>query len=267
MRAGPPPSGGARGMVDAGGAAMASSLVEAAVRAAVQAGAPRRTVAAAAGAVTTAVMAALRCGDGPARGAPEPAAAGSSRRQRKRQKKKDLAAAARQAGDEDSKRRRLEPAELGRGGDPETAAAGPNMEVEEADSWLPPPPADSDQEMEASRAEAGPTPGEPPELMAKLRLVRAQAQDAKEGKPSARERFADLPPWMFHGKHGRLTGPLLHWNANQSVYEFRVGDRTLKDEYLAMYTRAFEAITHTQLEAPSAPLEAGTVARGSAGSV
>jgi len=137
------------------------------------------------------------------------------------------------------------------------------MEVEDDGSWLP-PPADSDQDMEASRAEADPMPGEPPELKAKLRLVRAQAQDAKEGKPSARERFADLPPWMFHGKLGRLTGPLLHWNAKESVYEFRVGDHTLKDEYLAMYIRAFEAITRTQLEAPSAPPEAEAKARGSA---
>ena len=121
--------------------------------------------------------------------------------------------------------------------------------------------------MEASGAGAGPTPGEPPELKAKLRLVRAQAQDAKEGKPSARGRFADLPPWMFHGKLGRLTGPLLQWTPKESVYEFRVGDHTLKDEYLAMYARAFEAIAHTQLEAPSVPPEAGTKARGSAASV
>ncbi|CAK0899361.1 unnamed protein product [Prorocentrum cordatum] len=74
-----------------GGAALAASLVEAAVRAAVQAGAPRRTVAAAAAAVAS-VMAATRCGVGPAQGAPDPAAAGSagSRRQRRRLKKKTM---------------------------------------------------------------------------------------------------------------------------------------------------------------------------------
>ncbi|CAK0881198.1 unnamed protein product [Prorocentrum cordatum] len=78
-------------MRDDGGAALAASLVEAKVRAAVQAGAPRRTVAAAAAAVAS-VMAATRCGVGPAQGAPDPAAAGSagSRRQRRRLKKKTM---------------------------------------------------------------------------------------------------------------------------------------------------------------------------------
>ena len=73
-------------MASNGGAALAVSLVEAAVRAAVLSGAPRRTVAAAAAAVASAMVAG-RGSDGARAGASEPSAVSERRRKKNRRKK------------------------------------------------------------------------------------------------------------------------------------------------------------------------------------
>jgi hypothetical protein len=87
-------------MASDGGAALAVSLVEAAVRAAVAANAPRRTVAAAAAAVASA-MAALHGGNGARAGTTEPSAT-SERQRKKNQRKKERRRAARDAATADA---------------------------------------------------------------------------------------------------------------------------------------------------------------------
>jgi hypothetical protein len=83
-------------MASYGGASLAVSLVEAAVRAAVAAGAPRRTSAAVAAAAVASAMAVGRGGEGGGGGGgAEPSAAVSQRRRKKNLKKKERRKAAR----------------------------------------------------------------------------------------------------------------------------------------------------------------------------
>jgi len=170
-------------------------------------------------------------------------------------KKKALAAS---QADDNMKKRKLEPEELGRGGDLVKAASGPNMEVEE--DWFP-PPADDEEDMELSGKEHGLRIGEPFELIAQD-LVEAQAMEKKP----ARQSFPTLPQWMFTGA-GRLKAAAPEWKHQEGVWAVRLGARILTEEQEAGYLLAFEDITKKPFFMGRGLREAaGTEARGSASS-
>ncbi|CAK0857385.1 unnamed protein product [Prorocentrum cordatum] len=132
-------------------------------------------------------------------------------------------------------------------------------ETEEGDdvSWLQPPAAGGDQEMEPSGEDRGMRIEESIEQNAQA-LVEAQALRKKP----ARQRFAALPQWMSDGA-GQLLAGLPEWNHQEGAWAVRLGATTLTKEQQAACMQTFKEITKKPFVLPGA---AGPEARGSASS-
>ena len=82
-------------------------------------------------------------------------------------------------------------------------------------------------------------------------LVKANNEQHREGRPSARQLFGKrLPHWMFSQKKGWLIPAGLRWNHSKGEWEWECCDHTLEGKHLEAYKHAYEEITGRPLTVP-----------------
>ena len=106
-------------------------------------------------------------------------------------------------------------------------------------------------------------PGATPQERLRYRLMWMQSQEAKEGRPKARQRFPAMPKWLFRA--GELKEPHARWSYEDQAWEYqiptgsdivadadgrqltRIRYRTLKGAHLEGYAAAYKDITKMPL--------------------